>query len=124
MARVCEIVRNELLILVGPHHGHCAGRCPAARGIELDGFGTWTRFDKSLQFDNRFGRGGLLGDFLRQERRARGRRLDNSDPLQERPAGDSSYIPIRVRLAAHVPLGSSYSRLTFGAQLCGRAVDR
>ena len=29
--------------------------------------------------------------------------------------GDFSYIPIRARLAAHVPLGSSYSRLIFGA---------
>ncbi len=64
MARVCEIVRNELLILVGPHHGHCAGRCPAARGIELDGFGTWTRFDKSLQFDNRFGVAAYWGIFF------------------------------------------------------------
>jgi hypothetical protein len=32
--------------------------------FELDGFGTWTKFDESLVLKDRFGVGGLLGFFI------------------------------------------------------------
>ena len=83
--------------------------------IELDGFGSWTRFDNSLQLKNRFGAGGLLGIFFVKNVAVEGDASYTRTHLKSGLPGDFSYIPIRARLAAHVPLGSSYSRLIFGA---------
>ena len=83
--------------------------------LELDGFGTWTRFDNSLQFDNRFGAAALLGIFFAKNVALEGDASYTKTHPKNGLPGDFSYIPIRARLAAHVPLGSSYSRLILGA---------
>jgi outer membrane protein OmpA-like peptidoglycan-associated protein/opacity protein-like surface antigen len=86
-----------------------------AASVELDGFGTWTKFDKSLQFKDRFGAGGLLGIFIAKNIALEGDASYTQTHFDTGLPGDFSYIPIRARLAAHLPLGSSYSRLILGA---------
>lgn len=86
--------------------------------FELDGFGTWTKFDESLQFKDRFGAGGLLGIFLAKNIALEGD-ASYTETHFDTGLGDFSYIPIRARLAAHLPLGSSYSRLILGAGYVG-----
>jgi outer membrane protein OmpA-like peptidoglycan-associated protein len=86
-----------------------------AASFELDGFGTWTKFDESLQFKDRFGAGGLLGLFFAKNVALEGDASFTETHLDTGLPGDFSYIPIRARLAAHLPLGSSYSRLILGA---------
>jgi outer membrane protein OmpA-like peptidoglycan-associated protein len=86
-----------------------------AASFELDGFGTWTKFDKSLQFKDRFGAGGLLGIFFAKNIALEGDASYTKTHLDTGLPGDFTYIPIRARLAAHLPLGSSYSRLILGA---------
>jgi outer membrane protein OmpA-like peptidoglycan-associated protein len=83
--------------------------------FELDGFGTWTKFDESLQFKDRFGAGGLLGIFLAKNVALEGDASYTQTHFDTGLPGDFSYIPVRARLAAHLPLGSSYSRLILGA---------
>jgi outer membrane protein OmpA-like peptidoglycan-associated protein len=108
MARIWELVAAPILAA-----GPVAAQRPG--NIELDGFGTWTRFDESLQFKNRFGAGGLLGIFFVRNVALEGDLSYTRTHFKSGLPGDFSYIPIRARLAAHVPLGSSYSRLIFGA---------
>jgi outer membrane protein OmpA-like peptidoglycan-associated protein len=86
-----------------------------AGSFELDGFGTWTKFDESLQFKDRFGAGGLLGIFFAKNVALEGDASYTETHPDNGLPGDFSYIPIRARLAAHLPLGSSYSRLILGA---------
>jgi outer membrane protein OmpA-like peptidoglycan-associated protein len=86
-----------------------------AASLELDGFGTWTKFDESLQFKDRFGGGGLLGFFIAKNVALEGDASYTGTHFDTGLPGDFSYIPIRARLAAHLPLGSSYSRLILGA---------
>jgi outer membrane protein OmpA-like peptidoglycan-associated protein len=86
-----------------------------AASFELDGFGTWTKFDESLQFKDRFGAGGLLGIFFAKNVALEGDASYTQTHLESGLPGNFSYIPIRARLAAHLPLGSSYSRLILGA---------
>jgi len=86
-----------------------------AASFELDGFGTWTKFDESLQFKDRFGAGGLVGIFFAKNVALEGDASYTETHLDSGLPGDFSYIPIRARLAAHLPLGSSYSRLILGA---------
>jgi outer membrane protein OmpA-like peptidoglycan-associated protein len=86
-----------------------------AGSIELDGFGTWTKFDNSLRFKDRFGAGGLLGIFIAKNIALEGDASYTRTHFDTGLPGDFNYIPIRARLAAHVPLGSSYSRLILGA---------
>jgi len=86
-----------------------------AASFELDGFGTWTKFDESLGFKDRFGAGGLLGIFFAKNVALEGDASYTQTHLESGLPGNFSYIPIRARLAAHLPLGSSYSRLILGA---------
>src|SRR6266508_2759099 len=86
-----------------------------AASFELDGFGTWTKFDESLQFKDRFGAGGLVGIFFAKNVALESDASNTETHLDSGLPGDFSYIPIRARLAAHLPLGSSYSRLILGA---------
>jgi outer membrane protein OmpA-like peptidoglycan-associated protein len=86
-----------------------------AASFELDGFGTWTKFDESLQFKDRFGAGGLVGIFIAKNVALEGDASYTETHPDNGLSGDFSYIPIRARLAAHLPLGSSYSRLILGA---------
>jgi outer membrane protein OmpA-like peptidoglycan-associated protein len=86
-----------------------------AASFELDGFGTWTKFDESLHFKDRFGAGGLLGFFIAKNVALEGDASYTETHLDTGLPGDFTYIPIRARLAAHLPLGSSYSRLILGA---------
>jgi outer membrane protein OmpA-like peptidoglycan-associated protein len=86
-----------------------------AGSFEVDGFATWTKFDESLQFKDRFGAGGLLGIFFAKNVALEGDASYRETHLDTGLPGDFSYIPIRARLAAHLPLGSSYSRLILGA---------
>jgi outer membrane protein OmpA-like peptidoglycan-associated protein len=83
--------------------------------VELDGLGTWTHFDESLDFKNRFGASGGLGIFFLKNVAVEGDVSYTETHLKSGLPGDFKYIPIRARLAAHVPLGSSYSRLILGA---------
>jgi len=109
-------VRNTLFLLVAVSITVTAPAAAQRPGsIELDGFGTWTRFDNSLQFDNRFGGGGQLGIFFVRNVALEGDVSYTRTHFKSGLPGDFSYIPIRARLAAHVPLGSSYSRLIFSA---------
>jgi outer membrane protein OmpA-like peptidoglycan-associated protein len=86
-----------------------------AASFELDGFATWTKFDNSLQFKDRFGAGGLLGFFVAKNVALEGDASYTQTHPESGLPGNFSYIPIRARLAAHLPLGSSYSRLILGA---------
>jgi outer membrane protein OmpA-like peptidoglycan-associated protein len=86
-----------------------------AGSIELDGFGSWTKFDGSLRFKDRFGAGGLLGIFIAKNVSLEGDASYTRTHLDTGLPGDFTYVPIRARLAAHLPLGSSYSRLILGA---------
>ncbi len=83
--------------------------------VEISGFATWTRFDNSLGFDDRFGAGGLLGIFVAKNVALEGDASYTKTHPSNGAPGDFSYVPIRARLAAHLPLGSSYSRLIIGA---------
>jgi len=83
--------------------------------VEIDGFGTWTRFDNSLGWKDRFGGAGGLGIFFVKNVALEGDVSYTETHLDNGLPGDFKYIPIRGRLAAHVPLGSSYSRLILGA---------
>jgi outer membrane protein OmpA-like peptidoglycan-associated protein len=86
-----------------------------APSVELDGFATWTKFDESLRFKDRFGAGGLVGIFVAKNIALEGDASYTETHPDNRLPGDFTYIPIRARLAAHLPLGSSYSRLILGA---------
>jgi outer membrane protein OmpA-like peptidoglycan-associated protein/opacity protein-like surface antigen len=86
-----------------------------AASFELYGFATWTKFDESLQFKDRFGAGGLVGIFFAKNVALEGDASYTKTHLDTGLPGDFSYTPIRARLAAHLPLGSSYSRLILGA---------
>jgi outer membrane protein OmpA-like peptidoglycan-associated protein len=86
-----------------------------APSVELDGFATWTKFDESLRFKDRFGVGGLVGIFVAKNIALEGDASYTETHPDNGLPGDFSYIPIRARLAAHLPLGSSYSRLILGA---------
>jgi outer membrane protein OmpA-like peptidoglycan-associated protein len=95
----------------------CAAPAAAQRApsVELAGFATWTKFDESLRFKDRFGVGGLVGIFVAKNIALEGDASYTETHPDNGLPGDFSYIPIRARLAAHLPLGSSYSRLIFGA---------
>jgi outer membrane protein OmpA-like peptidoglycan-associated protein len=100
-----------------------AAAAPAAAqrpgSFELDGFGTWTKFDNSLGFKDRFGAGGLLGIFLAKNVALEGDASYTRTHFDTGLPGTFSYVPIRARLAVHLPLGSSYSRLILGAGYVG-----
>jgi outer membrane protein OmpA-like peptidoglycan-associated protein len=83
--------------------------------FELSGFGTWTKFDESLVLKDRFGAGGLLGFFIAKNIALEGDASYTQTHPDNGLPGDFSYVPIRARLAAHLPLGSSRSRLILGA---------
>jgi outer membrane protein OmpA-like peptidoglycan-associated protein len=95
------------------------GATPAAAqrapGLELEGFGSWTKFDESLRFKDRFGGGGLVGIFFAKNISLEGDASFTQTHLDTGAPGDFDYIPFRARLALHLPLGSSYSRLIIGA---------
>jgi outer membrane protein OmpA-like peptidoglycan-associated protein len=95
-----------------------AGSRPVAAqrpgSVEIDGFGTWTRFDNSLDFKNRVGAGGGLGIFFWRNLALEGD-ASYTETHFKSGLGDFKYIPIRARLAAHIPLASSFSRLILGA---------
>jgi outer membrane protein OmpA-like peptidoglycan-associated protein len=90
-----------------------AAQRPAS--FELYGFGSWTKFDESLVFKDRFGAGGMLGFFIAKNIALEG----DASYIETHPdnglPGEFSYIPVRARLAAHLPLGSSRSRLILSA---------
>lgn len=86
-----------------------------AGSLEVAGFASWTRFDGSLDFDNRVGGGGLLGLFFAKNVALEGEGVYTRTHPSSGAPGNFDYIPIRARLAAHIPLGSSYSRLILGA---------
>jgi outer membrane protein OmpA-like peptidoglycan-associated protein len=86
-----------------------------AGSLELNGFGTWTKFDNSLNFEDKFGAGGLLGIFFAKNVALEGDASYTKTHFDTGVPGDFGYLPIRARLAAHVPLGSSYSSLILGA---------
>lgn len=83
--------------------------------LEAAGFASWTKFDGSLGFSNRVGGGGLLGLFLAKNVALEGEGTYTKTHFSSTDVGNFKYIPIRGRVAWHVPLGSSYSRLIFGA---------
>jgi outer membrane protein OmpA-like peptidoglycan-associated protein len=85
-----------------------------APSLELEGFGSWTKFDESLGFKDRFGGGGLVGIFFAKNISLEGDASYTQTHLDS-GAGTFNYIPFRARLALHLPLGSSYSRLIIGA---------
>jgi outer membrane protein OmpA-like peptidoglycan-associated protein len=96
-----------------------AAAMPAAAqrpgSFELYGFGTWTKFDESLVFKDRFGAGGLLGFFIAKNIALEGDASYTQTHLDIGLPGTFSYVPVRARLAAHLPLGSSRSRLILSA---------
>jgi outer membrane protein OmpA-like peptidoglycan-associated protein len=85
-----------------------------APSLEFEGFGSWTKFDESLGFKDRFGGGGLVGIFFAKNISLEGDASYTQTHLDS-GAGTFNYIPFRARLALHLPLGSSYSRLIIGA---------
>jgi outer membrane protein OmpA-like peptidoglycan-associated protein/opacity protein-like surface antigen len=89
------------------------GQRPAS--FELYGFGTWTKFDESLVFKDRFGAGGLLGFFIAKNIALEGDASFTRTHFDNGLPGKFSYVPVRARLAAHLPLGSSHSRLILSA---------
>jgi outer membrane protein OmpA-like peptidoglycan-associated protein len=112
VVRGCEVatlVAVSLLFALQP----AAAQRPGS--VEIDGFGTWTRFDNSLGWKDRFGGAGGLGLFFIKNVALEGDVSYTETHLDNGLPGDFKYIPIRGRLAAHVPLGSSYSRLILGA---------
>lgn len=111
------VITGKPLILAAVLLVFAAGSAAAQRAgsLELDGFGAWTKFDTSLHFKDRFGAGGLLGIFFAKNVAIEGDASYTKTHFDTGAPGDFRYIPIRARLAAHIPLGSSYSRLILGA---------
>jgi outer membrane protein OmpA-like peptidoglycan-associated protein len=112
VVRSCEVATLAVVSLLFALRPAAAQR-PGS--VEIDGFGTWTRFDNSLGWKDRFGGAGGLGLFFIKNVALEGDVSYTETHLDNGLPGDFKYIPIRGRLAAHVPLGSSYSRLILGA---------
>lgn len=70
--------------------------------VEVGGFGAYTRFDRSLAFDNGFGGGGWLGIFI-----APGLALEGSGlyiPTTSPGSTDATLIPLNARLVFAQPV--------------------
>ena len=94
-----------VLVLAGalPAHGQRAGT------LEIGGFGRYTKFESKLNFDNRFGVGGLLGVFV-----ARNVALEG-DVTYVRTKSDGGaelrHTPIHARLVYNIPVNDNAALL-------------
>ncbi|MEO8199064.1 MAG: OmpA family protein [Gemmatimonadota bacterium] len=86
-----------------------------AGSVELGAFGVYPQFDKSLQFKNKPGYGGVLGLFIASNLALEVEASRITTTQDALPADlDVSYMPFRGRLTYNIPIGG-YSRLMLGA---------
>jgi len=86
-----------------------------AGSVELGAFGVYPQFDKSLQFKNKPGYGGVLGLFIASNLALEVEASRITTTQDAVPADlDVSFMPFRGRLTYNIPIGG-YSRLMLGA---------
>jgi outer membrane protein OmpA-like peptidoglycan-associated protein len=76
--------------------------------IELGGFGTYTFFDSSLNFDDGIGGGGWLGFYLLSRLSLEG---EASSSTADSGTATISHVPFRARLVYNQPLSGSFAFL-------------
>ncbi len=86
-----------------------AAAAQRAGSLEIGAFGTWHKFDKSVQFKNHIGAGGLVGLFVARNVSIEADASYTKTQFSVNPRSDVTYVPIRGRVVAHVPLGSMSS---------------
>lgn len=91
-----------------------AASAQRAGSLEIAGFGTWHKFDKSVQFKNHIGAGALLGLFVAPNFSIEADASYTKTQFNTIRPGDITYVPIRGRLVAHLPLGAT-SAFNIGA---------
>ncbi|MEO8294830.1 MAG: OmpA family protein [Gemmatimonadota bacterium] len=86
-----------------------------AGSVELGAFGVYPQFDKSLQFKNKAGYGGILGVYLASNLALEVEASRITTTQDATPTDlDVSFMPFRGRLTYNIPIGG-YSRLMLGA---------
>lgn len=97
------------LVLTTPAMAQRAG------SVEIGAFGVYPQFDKSLQFKNKVGFGGLLGFYLASNLALELEASRITTTQDAVPTDlDVSYMPFRGRLTYNIPIGGQ-SRLMLGA---------
>ncbi len=84
------------------------GLAQESSSIELGGFGSYTFFDSSLNFDDGIGGGGWLGFYLLSRLALEG---EASYSTADWGGSTISHVPFRARLVLNQPLSSSFAFL-------------
>jgi outer membrane protein OmpA-like peptidoglycan-associated protein len=91
----------------------CAAQSPGT--FEIGGFGRYTKFDDTLNLDDKVGAGGTLGIFFVRNLAFEAEGAYTKTNLSTGSAPDVSNIPLRGRLTYHIPLGGYASAIRLGA---------